>query len=91
MNGFPNKSKCNGCRWTVPQHGKEWHWKRCLEPENEDGNSDGKRVPFCAYEFPMRQLQTVDSKLASPTGFEPVGLQNGPLISKHLGHANHLI
>ena len=22
-------------------------------------------------------------------GFEPVGLQNGPLIPKHLGHANH--
>jgi hypothetical protein len=27
--------------------------------------------------------------MASPTGFEPVGLQNGPLIPKDLGHANH--
>jgi hypothetical protein len=28
-------------------------------------------------------------QLASPTGFEPVRLQNGPLIPKCLGHANH--
>jgi hypothetical protein len=27
--------------------------------------------------------------LASPTGFEPVRLQNGPLIPKYLGHASH--
>ena len=39
---------------------------------NKDGHSDGKCVPFCAYEFSVQQLQIVDSKLASPTGFEPV-------------------
>ncbi len=27
--------------------------------------------------------------LASPTGFEPVGLQSGPLIPKYLGLANY--
>jgi hypothetical protein len=27
--------------------------------------------------------------LASPTGFEPVVLQNGPLIPNNLGHAKH--
>jgi hypothetical protein len=48
----------NRGRCTLFQRGKEWHWKSCLEPENEDGNSDGKRVPFCAYEFPVRQVQT---------------------------------
>lgn len=73
--GLDNTGKASGSiggRCTVLQRGKEWHWKSCLEPENEDGNSDGKRVPFCANEFPVRQLQTVDSTLASPTGFEPV-------------------
>jgi hypothetical protein len=29
--------------------------------------------------------------LASPTGFEPVGLQNGPLIPKHLASANNCV
>jgi hypothetical protein len=48
-------------------------------------------VPFCAYEFSSEWPEVVDFKLASPTGFEPVGLQNGPLIPKHLGHANHLL
>jgi hypothetical protein len=46
-------------------------------------------VPFCAYDFSSEWLEVVGSELASPTGFEPVGLQNGPLIPKDLGHANH--
>ncbi len=32
----------------------------------------GKVVPFCAYEFLREPLEVVGSKLASPTGFEPV-------------------
>jgi hypothetical protein len=31
-----------------------------------------KSVPFCAYAFSEELPQAVGSKLASPTGFEPV-------------------
>jgi hypothetical protein len=31
-----------------------------------------KSVPFCAYEFLSEWLEVVGSKVASPTGFEPV-------------------
>ena len=37
----------------------------------------------------LEQVSTANLLLASPTGFEPVRLQDGPLIPKHLGHADH--
>jgi hypothetical protein len=49
-----------------------------------------KSVPFCAYEFLSERLEVAGSKVASPTGFEPVGLNNGPLIPKYLDSRDHV-
>jgi transcriptional regulator with XRE-family HTH domain len=37
----------------------------------------------------LEGLKCEEGWLASPTGFEPVRLDDGPLIPKHLGHADH--
>jgi hypothetical protein len=42
-----------------------------------------------AQSWPMGFPASLLFCLASPTGFEPVGLQNGRLIPKYLGCANH--
>ena len=50
-------------------------------------------MPFCAYEFSSERLEVVGSKLASPTGFEPVlpPLKNGPYTTlKDLQEADDL-
>jgi len=39
---------------------------------SQQRGSPQKPVPFCAYEVSSERLEVVGSKLASPTGFEPV-------------------
>jgi hypothetical protein len=41
-------------------------------PLNQGWELLRKVAPFCAYEFSGKRLEVVGSKLASPTGFEPV-------------------
>jgi hypothetical protein len=59
--------RLNCCRFAVLPQGEDC--QGCLSRSSEVG---WKSVPFCGYAFSEELPQAVGSKLAAPTGFEPV-------------------